>query len=253
MTDRYLVSAPFGGGGSFVQCLLLHNHRQDTEQIAFSKEGMSHDYLHRYWQTCTNGPDIKIKYFYNSWAAHFRINEGCLDPLISFYTGDSYKKVEKIFPDAKYFLCLIEEDDILRLTANQFYKFARHESKRFMEAEIYVKAYYQACAIDTGMRNYLESFSEFNKYEEQKMIEKAAQLLFSNNACLHNNTRLDKIDPERLFKFTYKELINDKEKIISLVEEATKKPRTKVLVESYNEYLERQQWLQDNEMYWLPK
>lgn len=254
----YIVGRNAGDRGHFISSLLLQLHRSNDQPIEYNGLGNAHDYVFRYYWEHTNFFAVRAEYEYNIQHNYLEFTSESDDPLIVMYPAWRHDSVDyanrmKTYSNIKYIHISFLPNEIEELLANDFYKATAPDSTQYPELGTEYLSIYQTVATqDPKCRANIEQLIDLNEYEVQALIHHLAADHRQNTYSLVTEKCLASI-PESVTIHTvaFRDILNDKEKVLTTLEEVTGCKRTPAIEQSYDNYLEKQKAFYTENLGWL--
>ena len=265
MNDICFIKLTGGSGHSFLSSLILHSLSNDPAAIQFPEIGHSHYYVGKFAKSYFHSQSVQNKLCFN------KINKKKLtwDPSIWV---DDLNELLTTYPESDAIIIFEKNSEKLRLEYNHFYKtqsfgeigtsflrdlYKNISIKRNNVDNYYWNLYLKESEINSKIRSGLNSFADLTPEEVKELLLASVTKKKSSLSSLSEVERLNywdsfkKLYPNRIHILKYNDLLTSMDTTISLVEEITKIPRTDALIESYNNYIERQTEFANKYMPWL--
>jgi hypothetical protein len=248
MIDPYIVDASVGGNcHTFIATLLIHLLKSiDCNNRYISDTGNAHLSYHLYAKVHLN---TKTTYSNPNPSYTYVTTKTNLPPVFFEYRNIDFAILKKQHPNFKFIRILYDEDDKLSIEFNHFYKNYKDAS---IVDNIYWDLYLKINKNSNTIRKGLTSFSEFTEQEIKELLTIRAGMkhLVVNKQLWYDYKQEF---PDNIFLVNFKDIINNMETVITVLEEATGKQRTNGLVKSYLNYVKNHQSFAKKNYSLLPK
>ena len=262
MTETYLLQAHGGAGHNFLCCLLLHLSQQPTNKITFDHTGNAHQYAFDFFKQETNYMEVRQELTRESrteWPYHTQLKPNSKGPLVLYYETNNenydfdYNKIETLHPGIKYLFTTVDDEDVIKLEANMFFKQFRYSDPNLNFVQHYIYLCEREAEVNPNFRKGLTSLTELNAYEAKTLIDKKNSVP-KIIEFIRRSMNVPEYIKDRAYFINFKDILGNPEKVISTCEAITGKKRNKWLVESYEEYVNKQYELMYKDAPWmLPK
>lgn len=254
----YIIGRNRGDRGHFISSLLLHFHRSTDQIVEYNDLGNAHDYVFRYYWEYTNFFAVRAEYEYNVQHNYLEFTGEGDDPLIVMYPAWQHDSVDyaariKTYSNIKYIHIDFLPNELDELLANDFYKATAPYSLQDPELGTEYLNRYQAIAKkDSACRTNIDKLVDLNEYEVQALIRHVASE--QRRTCYSVVTKkcLTSVpDSVPIHTIAFQDILNDKEKILTTLEEVTGCKRTPAIEQNYDNYLEKQKTFYAKNLGWL--
>jgi len=257
MNDVYLVQANPGGGSHFLLSLLVHLYRQESEVISFNDRGNSHKYAFKYIITQTNYFKMTTRYDRSEWPYQLDLLPDNNGPLVIFYepwhtTSLDVCRLKEKHPNIKYLFVEVDDKDIMRATAYQFFKQTVYDDPKKDYMKLTLDRYVEFAEKNNNVRKDV-SLADLTLEEGRLFLEYSYQVAdknFFNEFTKSVNIVQDSLVDNK-YVINFMDILLNKEKVISTLEQMTGKTRTQSLVDSYDKYIDNQYDLLETKIPWL--
>ena len=174
------------------------------------------------------------------------------DPFIMhvFFGDIDYQSLLQKYSNIKYININVLPSQMIEVCANEFYKTTINmpdlEFSKFM-----FDSYCELAKNDPKCRTNLSKINELNEYESMLLIKLHASRRLETYETKNRN-RLDAIPKEiPFYNIEYSDILSNKEKVLSTLENMTGYKRNSAIEKSYDVYIESQKPLQTTKLSWL--
>lgn len=254
MIDRPTYIIPHLGGSrvQFITTMILHLHRQITDVQAGNELGNSHEVAGRYLFTQTTFYSMQQREdFAKAPTVPEFIGTGD-DPFIMhvFYGDIDYQSLLQKYSNIKYININVLPSQLIELCANEFYKTTIHVPD-WEFSKIMFEWYSELAKNDPKCRTNLTKIDELNEYESMILIKYYTSIRLNSFETL-DKERLAAIPKEiPFYNIEYSDILSNKEKVLSTLEDMTGYKRNSAIEKSYDVYNESQKPLQTTKLSWL--
>lgn len=256
MRPLYIIGRTLGDRGSFITSLILQLHRQVNECVMYNDLANAHDYVYAYFNEHTNHRMI-AKPVESEHQNEINFTGKSNDPMIIInqiwqYKGIDFNIRKAQYDNIKYVLIESRSDEMEELVANDFYKAtAPYSEFRPSIGNDMMDRYRKIAQTNPNCRPNLSKLTELNLIEQQTIIRHwAAELALyqdrKTKECL-SNVPCD----IPIYKIKFKDIVENKELVLSTLETVTGFKRTQAISDSYDIYLEKQKILYQTKMSWI--
>lgn len=257
MRPLYIIGRTLGDRGTFIISLMLQLHRQVEQCVIYNDLANAHDYFHLYHKEHTNHHHVMETTPYAQVQNKVNFTGKSNDPLIIINPIWQYEFIDfdtrkAQYDNIKYVLIESRSDEMEELVANDFYK-ATAPYSNFIPSigDDMMDRYRKITQTNLNCRPNLSKLTELNLVEQQTLIRNwAAELALHQDRkieeCL-NNVPSD----IPIYKIKFKDIVENKELVLSILETVTGFKRTRAISDSYDIYLEKQRILYQTKMSWV--
>lgn len=256
MRPTYVLGMIAGARGHFITGMILRLHRQDGSEPIYSELGNAHDYSGTYLWNQTTFYHIQSDYPIEQWANKVEFVGDSPDPFIILHPlwkhdGLDYKQRLAEFPNLKYVHINVNEHDIGEVVAQEFYKSTlllpdHSYSKKQLIEYLELAKNRNDCRIDG-----IDTISDLNDHECRVYVEYRIE---QRKPTIKRDVdqRFANIPKEiPCYNIEYADIVNNKDKVLSTLEEATGCLRTPGIEDVYDKYIKKQLELRTSRMGWV--
>lgn len=256
MRPTYVLGFDAGARGHFIVGMILRLHRQDDSKPIYSELGNAHDYSGTYLWKQTTFYHIQSEYPIDQWANKVEFVGPGDDPFIILHplwqhAGLDYNQRLSEFPNLKYVHINVNESEIGEIVAQEFYKstllLPDHPYSKEQLIEYLDLAKNRADCRTDG----INTIADLNDHECRVYVEHRIEQR-KPTYKKHVDERFANIPKEMpCYNIEYTDIVDNKDKVLSTLEEATGCLRTKGIEDVYDQYVEKQLELHTSRMGWV--
>lgn len=256
MRPTYLIDHFAGIRGHFIGSLILQLHRNAQEPVEYSEAGHAHNITWSYFHNKTN-LDLLPKNTNYINDIEFIGEEDDPDPLIinvmlNAYPSIDYDKLIAKHPVLKKAAISVTIDYFPELIANDMYKTYLILGPESDYAKSFFQLYLLAAKNDANCRTGLSNVGELNDYELSVLVKyRIEHANFPEMLYKYENRQATFPDSIPTYTIQYPDIMNDKNKVLTILEDMTGCKRTVAIEKSYDNYLYQQHKLYSTKMSWL--
>lgn len=257
MRPAYLIGHFNGIRSHFIASIIVQLHRDSEEAITYSEQGHAHDFTWSYLHNKTNIDSLSVPNYEKVNHLDFVGSHDDPDPLVicaelRYHEHIDYSALLKKHQSVTQIFIEAQEDDFPEILANDFYKtylILGVNGQPAVEAFNFYKnivSNYPECRQD------LQHIGELNDDELRILVTEIIGRSDTASIMKRLEDRKDTIpDSIPMYSIQYRDIMQDKNKVLSLLEDITGHKRTNAIEASYDNYVGRQIELYNTKMKWL--